>query len=68
MQNGRLTTIRVIAAGLLGLVGTVGGIFLLYSDKLVPIEFWGIVIISILGVVGVDVAAAIIKGWKAKGG
>jgi len=67
MQNGKLTTIRVIAAGLLGLVGTAGGIFLLYAGKEVPTPFWGIVIISILGVVGVDVAAAIIQGWKNKG-
>ena len=68
MQNGKLTTIRVIAAGLLGLVGMAGGIFLLYSTRVVPREFWIIVIISIMGVVGVDVAAAIIKGWKAKEG
>jgi len=68
IQNGKLTAIRVIAAALLGLIGTAGSIVLLYFDKEIPLQFWGIVAIAILGVVGVDIAAAILSSIKSKGG
>ena len=67
LQNGNLTKIRVIASALIGLVAVLGGVYLLAHGTEVPNQFWMISAIAILGVVGVDVAAAILNVVRQKG-
>lgn len=68
LQNGNLTVIRVLASAIIGLVSVGGGIYLLAWNIEVPNQFWLMAAIAIGGVVGVDVAAAVIGAARgAKG-
>ncbi len=67
LQNGNLTAMRVIASALIGLVSVSGGIYLLAHGVEIPNQYWMLAAVSIFGVVGVDVAAAILGAAKPKG-
>jgi len=67
LQNGNLTALRVIASSLIGLVSVAGGIYLLAHGIEIPNQYWMLAAVSIFGVVGVDVAAAILGTIKPKG-
>jgi len=67
LQNGNLTVIRVLASTLIGLVSVGGAIYLLAHAVEIPNQFWMVAVISIFGVVGVDVAAAILSAIRSKG-
>jgi len=67
LQNGNLTAMRVIASALIGLVSVAGGIYLLAHGIEIPNQYWMLAAVSIFGVVGVDVAAAILGTIKPKG-
>lgn len=67
LQNGRLTALRVLASAIIGLVAVAGGVYLLAHGVDVPNQFWVISAIAIFGVVGVDVAAAVLGAVKPKG-
>ena len=64
MQNGGITKFRILASGVIGLIGLVGGVFLLYHQIVVPDLFWYIIIGALGGVVGLDLLASIIKSIK----
>jgi hypothetical protein len=64
MQNGKLTAVRVIASGIIGVLAVAGGVFLLHEGHAIPVEFWGIAALAIAGVVGADIAAAVYNRLK----
>ena len=66
LQNGNLTIFRVVASALISLMSLAGGIWLLHDGLTVPVEYWGLAAAAIGGVVGVDVAASIIKSARSK--
>ena len=61
MQNGKLTTVRVILSGVLSILALMGAIWLLHDGIPIPTEYWGIVIIGISGVTGIDLVAYVLK-------
>lgn len=64
LQNGNLTIFRVIASAVISLISIGGGIWLLHDSINVPIEYWTLAMLAIGGVVGIDVAAAVLKAAK----
>jgi hypothetical protein len=61
MQNGNLTSIRVFASAVIGILGITGAWWLLLQGTDVPKEYFALCGLAITGVVGVDVVASIIK-------
>jgi len=64
LQNGNLTIFRVVASAVISLISIGGGIWLLHEGVNIPIEYWGLAAAAIGGVVGVDVAASVIKAAR----
>ena len=61
VTNGNITKFRIIASGIIGVLTVGGGIFLLYSGVEVPDKFWLLGAAALVGVVGMDVLATIVK-------
>jgi len=61
MNNGRITTFRIVASAVIGLAIIGAGSFLLYSGVKVPDYYWFAGALAIAGVVGLDIVVAI---WK----
>lgn len=64
MHNGNITKFRIIASALIGLLTIGGGIWLLYCDVEVPLQFWYLAAAALVGVVGVDVLASIVNAVR----
>jgi len=64
MMNGNITKFRIVASGIIGFLTVGGGIFLLYRQVEIPIQFWYLGVASLVGVVGADVLASVVKKYK----
>lgn len=64
MNNGNITKMRVIIAGIIGLITVIGAIILIYFDKTVGIEFYGLAILALAGVVGPEIAEIVVNRPK----
>lgn len=61
MNNGALTTARVLLSGALAMTALCGSIWLMHDGITVPIEYWIVVLGGISGVTGIDLLAYLIN-------
>lgn len=61
LQNGTLTTVRVIMSGILSITAIAGAIWLMHDNIPIPTNYWAVVVIGISGVTGADIIAYLIK-------
>lgn len=58
-MNGRLALIRTLASSAISLVAVAGSIWLLHDGVQVPMYFWLLSALAVVGVTGADAVAAI---------
>lgn len=56
-MNGRLALIRTLASALISLVAVCGSIWLLHEGVQLPMYFWFLSALAVIGVTGADAVA-----------